>query len=475
MTCLCCTIICCNSKTISPENHLHVEEAQSVSAFAGKLRVKLVWTVPENQENNRVIIYRDNKSDSLHLQVAASGFKDSVIINNLKEGDHQFSILLLDQYNNRSEDVVVKETAYGEQYMSSLHNRPIRNIAFNRETNTANIEWGDAGTGATGSMINYKDSLGIARELFVPVYMNKTFIKDINNKTDSLIFYRTAFLPERTAIDTFYTHFDTTTIPFPAVGNELDAGYTHARLNADGTGSTYELINSILGGNAEETPDCSHPVFERHIQEEFNTELKSNVFAFYLHVSPDNDRCVNYDRQRCEIKTYGPSPDSLKAFKGDEMIFKWKFKLDAAFQPSQSFTHIHQIKAGDGANDGSPILTITPRYGNPDKLQIIHTGDSKSSTKGKVEEVDLSPFKGTWIQAVEKITFGTHGTYSLELKSVADGKVLLTYSNEDIDFWRTGSTFIRPKWGIYRSLNDAERLRDEKVLFADFIIEKRKQ
>jgi hypothetical protein len=156
------------------------------------------------------------------------------------------------------------------------------------------------------------------------------------------------------------------------------------------------------------------------------------------------------------------------------MVFQWKFRLDAAFQPSKSFTHIHQIKAGDGSNDGSPLITITLRYGTPDQLQIIHNGDTKSSSLGVVKEVDLQPFFGAWIQAEEKITFGSHGSYSLTLTKVSDGTVLLSYTNGDIDLWRTGSTFIRPKWGIYRSLDDSARLRDEKVLFADFVIRKKK-
>lgn len=91
-----------------------------------------------------------------------------------------------------------------------------------------------------------------------------------------------------------------------------------------------------------------------------------------------------------------------------------------------------------------------------------------------MKEVDLAPFKGTWVKATEKITFGTHGKYALVLERISDGAVLLDYSTQDIDLWRTGSTFTRPKWGIYRSLNHPEQLRDEKVLFADFMIEKRR-
>jgi hypothetical protein len=38
--------------------------------------------------------------------------------------------------------------------------------------------------------------------------------------------------------------------------------------------------------------------------------------------------------------------------------------------------------------------------------------------------------------------------------------------------WRTGTTFSRPKWGIYRSLNSQSFLRDEQVRFDRFCIAK---
>ncbi len=257
----------------------------------------------------------------------------------------------------------------------------------------------------------------------------------------------------------------------PAGQVEEDKYGTMINLEADGPGDTYGLLNRKLGGTAYEVPDCGHPV--PHITEEFDSGLNKNVFAFFAHVSLDDDRCGATDRQRTEIKTYGSSPSAGKAFNGDEMTFKWKFKLDGAFQPSSGFTHIHQIKAGDGTNEDSPLITITPRYGSPDKMEIIHTGNTTATTLGKVKAVDLASFKGNWIEATEKIKFGTHGTYELILKKVNDGSVLLSYAINDIDLWRTAATFCRPKWGVYRSLSNAVRLRDEKVLFADFAIGKK--
>lgn len=80
-------------------------------------------------------------------------------------------------------------------------------------------------------------------------------------------------------------------------------------LTADGQTDTYTLINQTLGGTAEEPPDCSHPDFGPHITQQFDCALGDFAFTFYLHVTPDNDRCVAFDRQRNEIKTYDRSPD----------------------------------------------------------------------------------------------------------------------------------------------------------------------
>ncbi|PYX94657.1 MAG: hypothetical protein DMG67_00980 [Acidobacteria bacterium] len=242
-------------------------------------------------------------------------------------------------------------------------------------------------------------------------------------------------------------------------------------LTADGQTPAYTLIDNKLGPGTEETPDCIHPAFGPHITQMFDNDLARYVFVFHIHVTPDNDRCTATDRQRLEIKTYGPSPDYLQAFLGDTVNYSWKFKLDAAFQPSTSFTHIHQIKAGDGDAD-APIITLTPRKGSTNTLQIIHNGSTPGTTLGTVKNIPLAPFLGIWVEASERITFGSNGSYSIVLKRVSDGAVLLTYSNNNIDLWRTGTTFCRPKWGIYRSLNNPQDLRDEDVLYGNYCLAK---
>lgn len=243
-------------------------------------------------------------------------------------------------------------------------------------------------------------------------------------------------------------------------------------LQADGPGNTYELINSKLGGTAEEVPDCAHPEFGRHITEDWDDVLGKNVFIFHIHVTPDNDRCSAFDRQRNEIKTYGSSPDYVKGFYGDVCSYRWKFKLDSGFQPSPNFCHIHQIKAGDGSDSGSPIMTITPRYASPERLEIIYTAPTGLSGSGTKATAALANFKGQWIEASEQVLYSTNGVYQLTLRRVSDGVVLLSYTNNNLNLWRGDATFNRPKWGIYRSLNSTNYLRDEQVRFADFCLAK---
>lgn len=231
------------------------------------------------------------------------------------------------------------------------------------------------------------------------------------------------------------------------------------------------MINSVLapGFDVIEAPDCSHTVFGRHIDEIFDATLNTNVFRFRIHATPDTDRCINIDRQRNEIKTYDKSPNNLKGIEGETVVYKWKFKLDINFQPSPSFTHIHQLKSVGGLYEATPMYTLTARYGSTtDKLELRYAETSSQTT---LKQTDLTAFKGVWVDVIETINYGTSGTYSIVINKVSDGTELFSYSNNAIINWQTGADFVRPKWGIYRSLNNPEYLRDEDVLFSNFSIE----
>ena len=241
-------------------------------------------------------------------------------------------------------------------------------------------------------------------------------------------------------------------------------------LNADGQTDTYSLITSVLapGHNPIEVPDCNHEEFGDHIDQVFDDELNQYVFRFHIHTEFDDDRCINFDRQRNEIKSYSNSPANLKGVEDETVIYKWQFKLAEGFQTSPNFTHIHQLKSVGGSLASMPIYTLTTRKGTPDQLELRY---AETTSQVTLKKTDLAPFIGSWIQVTETIRYGVDGTYDIIISSVNEGTTLFEYSTDSIINWREGADFVRPKWGIYRSLLNAADLRDEMVLYANFSVE----
>ena len=274
----------------------------------------------------------------------------------------------------------------------------------------------------------------------------------------------------------------------PDSGEEEDEPrFVGGELRADGNSAgTYDLI--YRSGFNFEAPDLSGAHAQdpfQHVQQSYDEQLGEYVFDFYIHVENDDDRGRPNvtDRQRNEIKTDAKSPESMVAQKGEEMIFRWKFRLPEGMQTTKNFCHVHQIKGIDNAQETAdvtyPLITFTPRTlsnGNR-QLQVIYVGPSAEDTGNiYLAKVPLSDFLGEWVEAEERVVFDTEGSYQLLVKRISDGKTLISVSKQTRNMWREGSTGIRPKWGIYRSIGAngslKPELRDEIVRFADFSIQK---
>lgn len=260
---------------------------------------------------------------------------------------------------------------------------------------------------------------------------------------------------------------------------------------ADLVGQDYNAIHKYmrsLGWDYSEHPNSSEKDHHDgiHCAVVYDEAIGQYVFRFFNHANADvldGDRGSIVDRQRNEMKTQ--TSDKWCALNGnwdERQRLQWKFRLPKGFRPSSSFCHIHQLKAQEG-NNGAPLITITPRS-NPDgsnkRVQVIHTGDVSSTTKGVIiDNLPFSDFEDEWVEVTTEMHYTHNGTFSIKMVRVRDGKVIVDRAFDDMDLWRKGAKNIRNKFGIYRSFGSkmtgpadrpANGIKDETIDLADFRI-----
>jgi len=251
------------------------------------------------------------------------------------------------------------------------------------------------------------------------------------------------------------------------------------KLDADGKAfglSAYELIQNFGGIKSIESPDLYsiNHTDVKHIYED-SDDVVGHHFVFLAHLDHDRDRDkikIN-DRQRNEIKAYDKSTKELKGFKNESMVYQWTFKINDSMEVSKRFSHFFQLKA-KGGDDKSPILTITgnERNGN-DGLEVRHKGAGKFTV---LQRADWTEIAGEWIDVYCRVDYAESGSVRMITKRLSDNKIIFDIDQSDLDMWRGTQSkhFVRPKWGIYRSVADYDNLRSEEevVRFANFTVSK---
>lgn len=274
----------------------------------------------------------------------------------------------------------------------------------------------------------------------------------------------------------------------PATADYIFQGGMQA--DAKLAGKDYKAIHEYmrsLGWDYSEHPNISRKDHYQgvHCEVVFDPALQQHVFQFTNHAGPDaldSDRGrLLSDRQRNEMKSQtNYNWRKLNGNWNEWQRLEWKFRIPKGFRPSTSFCHLHQLKAQEG-NNGAPLITISTRSnsdGSNKRVQVIHTGDNRQSSKGVlIDNLPLSDFEDEWIQVETEMHYTHHGTFRIKLTRISDGKVLINQSFSDVDLWRKNATNIRNKFGIYRSLGRKMRsasdrpgngIKDESLQLADF-------
>ncbi|WP_295128728.1 DUF4998 domain-containing protein [uncultured Chitinophaga sp.] len=179
---------------------------QKVSLHPGNNRAMLQWLKGTDPKVVKARIFWNNYTDSVELDMPSKGDTVNYTFATLPEGDYTFNIRTYDEKNNASIPVEISGRVFGATYGGTLLNRPVSasELAF---SGSLKIGWGSPDTvnGAFAMEVKYINVAGAETITRFGIKETNTEITDF--KPGGTYEFRTLFLPDSLAIDTFYTPF----------------------------------------------------------------------------------------------------------------------------------------------------------------------------------------------------------------------------------------------------------------------------
>lgn len=229
LTILSCILIACTKmdgpykKFLEGGETTYAKKVDSVWLLPGKERVKLEWTIKEAPNVNKYVIYWHNKIDSIAAPANTSGSDTNrVTIAGLTEGNYTFEIYSYDKEGNPSVATEVVGQVFGSTYLGSLSNRKVKTIqGIGGQFQSV---WYDADSTNVSTEINYTDTLGAAKVIYLPRDSNELLLPS-DFDPGYPFYFKSSYKPASNAIDTFtVTRFDSSKITSVSVNKKLWTG-----------------------------------------------------------------------------------------------------------------------------------------------------------------------------------------------------------------------------------------------------------
>lgn len=101
---------------------------------------------------------------------------------------------------------------------------------------------------------------------------------------------------------------------------------------------------------------------------------------------------------------------------------------------------------------GAPLYTMSlPISGGTPKINVRYWDESEQTHE--VGNTNLNPIQGKWLDTTFEFKASDNGYLRWTLR---DGSTTLVDRRMDgTDLWRGDDEYLRPKWGIYRSINSS--------------------
>lgn len=225
---------------------IYVGKVDSLEAFPGKNRVQLKGYYLYGVTQKKCVIEwlsMDEEEMKLELDVVRENPEDpfEVTIDNLDEGQYEFSITTYDAQGNHSVESIIESYVYGELYESNLTNRRID--SKNITGTVMEINWRPVNN-ALEVELYYEDRDGNEVKRIIPVSETKTVIDDC--AYEGTLRWKTIYLPEKNAIDKFYSEETIEEYSF-YVERELDKSkFKEVILNGDIAMNAWSTSMSLI-------------------------------------------------------------------------------------------------------------------------------------------------------------------------------------------------------------------------------------
>ena len=223
-------------------------------------------------------------------------------------------------------------------------------------------------------------------------------------------------------------------------------------------------VQAVFGKYSIETPASfqqNHQGLE-HLKIEEDHQM-GPCFGFYLHRDKDGDRNRVWpkgkERQRNEIKGYQGSPQTLKSSRGEVTRYHWFLKVNESFAVTKNFCHFFQLKAVGGEHASDPVATLSGAvYRGKPQLELRWWTKNGSQ---RMHIADWRDCRGRWLECECILLPESKGRLRFSIRS-QDPSIRFARDLAGFPTWRTGFDFIRPKWGIYRSLANKGDIPNEQ-------------
>jgi len=179
----------------------------------------------------------------------------------------------------------------------------------------------------------------------------------------------------------------------------------------------------------------------------------------------DRDSTGGGDRQRTEAKGMVQNGTALKMLNGQTWNLSYQMYIPATLHGTSRFTHIFQTK-NPSSEDAGPFVTLdlTRESSTSETLRARAYANSGSPT---IASTPLGPLRDSWITVQWTLTIGQSGSARFVCINSA-GKTVADGTKTGVVLPDHGS-YIRPKWGIYRSIKSASSdILDTYLLFRNY-------